>query len=125
MPERLAYPTGDLEFGQEVQLTRAVTLPTRPAGTNYVDFGSLTVSTTAVPLPAADVIGRDVALITVETDKVRFRFGSDPTSTAGHELEAGDSLELESAEELGSIRFIRSGTADATLQISYGVRYTE
>ena len=125
MAERLAHPTGDLEFGQEVQVTRAATIPIRKAGANYVDFGTLTVSTTAVPLPSVDTIGRDCAIITVETDKVRFRFNSNPTSSAGHELEAGDSLELDSAEELSSIRFIRSGVVDATLQISYGVREIE
>jgi hypothetical protein len=120
VPERLDYPTGDLEFGQEVQITRSVA--TSPAIITYVDSGTVTVSTTAIGLPSLDTSGRDYAYITVETDKVRYRMDTAPTSALGHELVAGDSIELETAEELDSILFIRSGGTDATLQVSYGIR---
>lgn len=125
MAERLDYPVGDTEFGANQQITRSATIPTRPAGVNYTNSGTLTVSTTAVTFPGGDTLGKDYALISVETDKVRFRFGSPPTSTAGHELNVGDFLELDCADELASIQFIRSGAADATLQVSYGVRNAE
>lgn len=123
MAEKLDYAVGDLEFGANQQITKSIVLPTKNAGISFFPSQSLTVSTTAVQLP--NRTNHNYAFITVETDKVRFRFGAAPTSTAGHELEAGDTLELNSASEILSIQFIRSGSADAALTISYGEWVTE
>lgn len=84
-------------------------------------YSSLTVSSTAVQLPAALRGSKiDFVSITVETDQVRFRIdGSAPTSSEGHLLEAGDILELHDAAEISSAQFIRV-TNDATLRISGG-----
>lgn len=119
------WPTGDENFGADMQIRRSVTVPTRPAGVHFVDSGTLSVSTTAVKFGLEDTQGRDYAFITVETDKVRFKFDTNPTSTLGIELNAGDTLELETEDELANIRFIRSGSADATVQAFFGVRNTE
>ena len=93
--------------------------PPTPVGPSYAAFESVTVSSTAVSLPMAK-LGFDNALITVETDQVRFRLDAiAPTSSVGHLLDAGDTLILNSADQIVKIRFIRV-TSDATLRVSYG-----
>lgn len=95
--------------------------PPTPVGPAYATFESVTVSTTAVTLTAATYTNCDNALITVETDQVRFRLdGVAPTSSVGHVLDAGDTLILDSADQIVGARFIRSGGSDATLRVSYG-----
>ena len=123
MPERLDYPTGDLENGQNVQLKslNGLSFPTKPADISYQQSEAITVSTTAVGLGSVRS-GKNYAFITVETDSVRYLFDTAPTSSVGHQLLAGDILELETETELNDVRFIRSGSSDATLQVSYGVR---
>lgn len=81
-------------------------------------YESLTVSTTAVGIADSVRDGRDRALITVETDEVRFRTdGGAPTSSEGHVAAAGSSIVLDSAEELVNFQAIRV-TADATLKVT-------
>ena len=95
--------------------------PPTPVGPSYATFESVTVSTTAVTLTAATYTDCDNALITVETDQVRFRLDAvAPTSAIGHILDAGDTLLLSSEDQIVGARFIRSGGADATLRVSYG-----
>lgn len=83
---------------------------------------TLTVSSTALPLAAPPANGAaNCAVITVETDQVRFWVdGSTPTASVGHLLNVGDELELRGGDELTKFRVIRV-TADATLQVTYGV----
>jgi hypothetical protein len=95
-----------------------VTVP----GGMYDAHEAITVSSTAVTPTAATVAQRNKALITVEDAAVRFRFdGTAPTSTTGHELEDGDVLILDSANQIGNVQFIRRDGTDATLRASYGV----
>jgi hypothetical protein len=103
-----------------------------------VDHEAITVSTSALGLTASkltafaaanardtdqsyvDIKRAHKVLITTETDKVRFRLdGTDPTSATGHELAAGDSLEVAGFSNLSKLRFIRSGAADATLRVTF------
>lgn len=103
-----------------------------------VDHEAITVSTSAIGLTAGKLTTANLAnavsgeqsyievkrvskaLITVETDLVRFRIdGTNPTSSTGHQLSAGDSLEISGFQNLTNIRFIRSGAADATIRITY------
>lgn len=103
-----------------------------------VDFESVTVSTVSIGLTAAKLVVTGTAnaynestayvdvkrahkvLITTETDKVRFRLdGTAPTAAIGHELAAGDSLEVAGFANLSNLRFIRSGAADATIRVTY------
>lgn len=61
----------------------------------------------------------EFALISVETDQIRFwTNGSDPTTTDGHLMNVGDTLKLESADDIKNFRAIRV-TTDATIQVSY------
>jgi hypothetical protein len=101
------------------------------------DHEAITVSTSALGLTSTKItvvasIGgavesqyqnvkhADEALITTETDKVRFRLdGTNPTSSTGHELAAGDTLIVSGWKNIQAIRFIRSGSADATLRCTY------
>jgi len=78
----------------------------------------LTVSSTVVSLSNYDDLTR-TATITVETDQIRYWVdGNEPTTSAGHLLESGDSVVLESRNEIKHFRAIRV-TTDATCQVSY------
>jgi len=94
---------------------------------NCIDYATLTVGSTAVGLDSASPTltnGATVkrAVITVETDQVRWRAdGTSPTASEGHLLEAGDVLNFLDANYesvLGDLKFIRV-TSDAKLKISY------
>lgn len=59
------------------------------------------------------------ALVTVETDQVRFRYeGTDPTSSVGHLLDPGDRIVIEGYDNIKNARFIKI-TNNATLQVTY------
>ena len=89
---------------------------------NYGNFESITVSSASLPLTAAEADAFDHAVITVETDSVRFRMdGNAPTASVGHKLDPGDTLVLDGRMELDKARFIRV-TTDATIRVSYGSR---
>ena len=94
-------------------------MSTRP-GAAYDVYEDITVSTTAISLSAASLASARVALISVETAAVRFKFNADPTALLGHILEPGDWLELENAHEILNITFIRKDSVDAVLRVSYG-----
>lgn len=92
-------------------------------GTNFAAFESITVDATAggVALTTATIAKQNDALITVETAQVRFTLdGTAPTASAGHILEVGDVLELDSSEALELARFIRTGGVSGVLRCSYG-----
>jgi len=94
------------------------TFPTyySPIASSYQD---LTVQGTAVGLTVPTSPTARSAIITVETDQVRFTVDTTtPTSTKGHLLNAGDLLELGNTEMLSNARFIKV-TSDATLRITY------
>ena len=89
---------------------------------NYDASEPITVTSTAVGFTTAKVgPNRTHAMVTVETDQVRFwATGDTPTSTEGHLLNAGDTLLLDSQDQLQSVLFIRV-TTDATIQCSFGL----
>ncbi len=104
-------------------------------GTNCLDYSTLAVSSSAVGLSSASPTLAVVSLLkarafgavmTVETDQVRYRMdGTDPTSTEGHLLNAGDILTFDSWSQginwrsvLNKIRFIRV-SSDAAIKISW------
>lgn len=89
--------------------------------TNYSASESLTVSNTSVGLTEATFGNLTHAFITCEVAAVRFWLdGTAPTATVGHNLEVGDTLELESEPQLQNVRFIRRDGVDSTLRCSYG-----
>jgi len=94
--------------------------------TRCIDYHTLTVSSAAAGVGLSDATPAisakaTQALITVETDQVRFRAdGTAPTSTEGHLLEAGDALQFTGknwAGALASLLFIKV-TTDAALKIT-------
>ena len=89
-----------------------------------INFETITVSTVAKTITATLIDQQhDNALITCEAASVRFRLdGTAPTATVGHVLDPGDVLELCGMGELGKFQAIRRDGADATLQVSTGVR---
>ena len=85
---------------------------------------ALAVSSTSVPFTAATWKNPSTgsaarkALVTVESNTVRWRAdGTDPTASTGHQLAAGQSLEVWGAD-MNRIEFIRE-TSDATVRVTY------
>lgn len=117
---KLDYRIGNPHVGQGVFLTGAErVIDAAPPQLSHQDNESLTVSTTSLPLTASIAEAYNYALITVETDAVRFWLdGSAPTASVGHLLNVGDSVLLEGRAEVDRFRVIRV-TADATLRVSY------
>lgn len=62
------------------------------------------------------------AFISVETAQIRFTIdGTAPTTTAGHLLNPGDNLKLDSAEDIAAFRAIRTGAISGVIQCTYSV----
>ena len=60
------------------------------------------------------------AIISVETAQIRYRVdGGAPTTTIGHVADIGDTIELESAEELVNFKAIRTGLSSGLISVSY------
>lgn len=93
----------------------------RAAPTFYAPTGfqKLTVSSTAVGFTLPSSPTTRAVILFVETDQVRFRVdGSDPDSTTGCLLNAGDVVEFTNPQMIQQFKAIRV-TTDATLQIHY------
>ncbi len=88
---------------------------------DYDAYESITVTGTAGGLTTATVGPALAALITVEDAQVRFRLdGTVPTSSVGHILDVGATLELDSGLQLANVNFIRTGGTSAILRCAYG-----
>lgn len=92
-------------------------------------FEKITVSSSAVGFTSATYTVAEGAtgprktpawaLVTVETNSIRYRTdGSDPTSTDGHLLTAGDALVLDHPRDVQKFKAIRV-SSDATIQVTY------
>lgn len=95
---------------------------------SVVDFATLTVSSTAVDLSDASPAynaGHTVTgfFATVEDANVRWRAdGTAPTTTEGHVLYEGQTLEFVGrnyTDIVENIQFIRDDSTDAKLKITY------
>ncbi len=81
-------------------------------------FEQITVSTVAVGFTAATMQSAKKALVSIETNNVRYR--SDPTSptaTVGMLAAVGDQLVF-IGPEIAAVKFIRA-TADALISVEY------
>lgn len=90
--------------------------PAAASGANTASQ-SLTVSTSAVAIGTAFPATTDMVTFDVQTNTVRARWdGTDPTSTVGHILYAGNSYTW-SRSQFNAAKFIRisTATADATI----------
>lgn len=88
------------------------------------NFESITVSDTASGLTKTYFIPPDgynnKALITCEGANIRFRLdGTAPTTTVGHILNNGDSLEVKGKDLLNQFKAIRDDATNATLRVTY------
>ena len=95
--------------------------------TDIFAYEEITVSTTALSLTAATYkptghTRAGYALITCENAAIRFTMDgvTTPTSSVGHLLAAGSSVELESPNTISHFQAIRDGGSDALIQVSYG-----
>lgn len=81
-------------------------------------YEQLTVSTAVVSLASATTATMGRCLFAVETNGLRYRFDATaPTAGVGMPIAAAGSLEVD-ARDARLARFIRSGAADATLNVS-------
>jgi hypothetical protein len=83
-------------------------------------YESITVATTAIGITSSLLSpNRRRAVLTAETAQMRFRVdGTDPTSSEGHLLEVGDTLELDQQEEMLNFRAIRTGSTSGVLKVT-------
>lgn len=83
------------------------------------NFEKLTVSDTAKVLTSATYGTATKAVVTVETNSIRFRTdGTAPDASTGHLVTAGNSIEIDTAADIANFKAIRV-TSDATIQVSY------
>jgi hypothetical protein len=111
-------------------LLHAGPVPVLPANDAYA-FQKLTVTTsTVVSLSTTNYVsatgfgtsggGTSMIFCTNETDKTRFEVdGSSPTSTTGHLLAAGDSVQIDGYIADKNLHFIGAGTVSSTVQCTF------
>lgn len=115
------------DFGNGNYALRTIAVKPNGEDGDTAGFGyeTLTVSTTALGGTAAVYAPADedpatVAVISVESNGIRFRYdGGTPTSAIGHALSSGATYELLGADNIANLRMIRSGGADATVHLTY------
>lgn len=95
-----------------------------PYGLNCYDREEITVSTTKQGLTTAKIFpsGGQAkgGLITIHDQDVRICFmGTDPTSTLGHRVAAGDAVWVWGADVLKTLEIIREDGSDAEVEVSY------
>ena len=89
-------------------------------GSNAAGYESVTVSSSAVGLTSGTYGTNTYALITCEDAQIRFRVdGTSPTVSEGHILNPGDTLELDSNEDIAAFEAIRTGDTDGVIKVSY------
>lgn len=87
----------------------------------YVDYESITVSSTAVGLTQQKENAYDNALITCEANPIRYRLdGIAPTASEGHILAVGASITLVNKDQLIPFQAIATGS-NGVLKVSYGM----
>jgi hypothetical protein len=91
------------------------------SGLSAVGFQQTTVSTTALSLVIPVGVTPQRALLTVNSNAVRYRTdGTNPTTTTGHWLAStGAPLELIGSKAIESFRVIRDAAADA--EVAYTI----
>lgn len=109
--------------GQNTTIAWTVAASQLPISSEYrwaFTHEAKTVTNAAVvSLTQATYLDAALAIITVENNTIKVRWdGSDPTTTTGHTLQAGDTLKLELTGDIYHFRAIASG-ADAIIRVTY------
>jgi len=80
----------------------------------------VTVADSAIGLTSGTYGDATKATMTLETAQIRiWKDGSDPTTTEGHLIEAGDVITLNSASDIANFKAIRVGATSGTLMVTY------
>ena len=96
------------------------TVNTQLTGSNAAVHESLTVDNTVGGVGFTGHAANIYALITCETAQVRFTVnGTAPTTTVGHLLNPGDTLKLDSNEDITAFRAIRTGSVSGVLKATF------
>lgn len=91
-----------------------------PTQTKPFAFEQITVSTVAVSFTAATLAEGSYAVVSVETNPLRYRSdGGTPTAAVGHLAAAGTVLEVCGKTAVRNFKMIRQGAADATVFATY------
>jgi hypothetical protein len=79
-------------------------------------FEQITVSTVSIAFTTATLAEANYAVVSVETNPIRFRSdGGTPTAAVGHLAAAGTTLEVCGKLAARNFKMIRQGAADATV----------
>lgn len=116
-----ANSEGRLHVSSKIE-TPTEALPVQLSGSKASEYEAITVDNTAggKACTTAKVGKSTKAFITVETAQIRFTIdGTAPTTTAGHLADDGDTIVLDSAEDIAAFRAIRTGAVSATLHCTY------
>lgn len=104
------------------QTTPGVTNGVSVVGSLAKQFEQLTIDGTVggIALTSAKYGTNTKAFITIETAPIRVRLdGTAPTATVGHLLNAGDSLELDTASNIANFKAIRTTAVSAIIDCTY------
>jgi hypothetical protein len=83
-------------------------------------YESVTVADSAVGLTAGTYGDATKAEMTLETAQIRVRKdGTNPTSSEGHLVEVGDTIDLNSAADIANFKAIRTGATSGVLKVTY------
>jgi len=88
-------------------------------------YESITVSATAVGFTStlvspANAPSAKLAILTIETAGVRYRYdGTAPTAAQGHAAAMDTSLTVNGINNINRFRIIKSGATDATVRVTY------
>jgi len=80
-------------------------------------FEQITVANTAIGITAAIRDGMAACGFRLETAQVRWRIDAVPTASVGTLLEVGDVMTVSRAEDLMTVKFIRTGTTSGLLNV--------
>jgi hypothetical protein len=78
-------------------------------------FEQITVANTAIGVTAAIRDGMSACGFRLETAQVRWRIDAAPTASVGTLLEVGDTMTVERAEDLNTLKFIRTGSTSGLI----------
>lgn len=93
-----------------------------PSALTWLLTTQTTVSTTSIALTSTVPSNAYYAYVQVVTSGIYYSVNSNratPSSTVGHEANAGDDLHLYGKRDLDNFRAVRQGGTDATLKVSY------
>ena len=95
-------------------------------------FETITVADTAIGFTAATwrvspaTVGNSFvrAHVTATGGAMRYRYdGTSPTSSVGHMLSHGDSIDMDGTVNISNFKAIRSGANNGTLHVTYEVNH--